>query len=238
MSKPNTDNTIHAGSLYEQSAFINVSNPGRLSSALVGALLLRNSVNGWMDRSAGNSLLRLAAASYLLYRGVSGNCPISAAMGQQGKHNRSVNIRETFIVNQPRELVYFAWRRLEDLPLFLRHVKEITLRDDTHSHWVIDTPGHLPVIEWDAEIVEDSEGEMMSWRSLPGSSIETAGKVVLMDFPGNATQVRIMISYRPPAGYIGSTLAKLLTPTFERMVQEDIGNFKEYMESFRPEILL
>ncbi|MBS1566540.1 MAG: cyclase/dehydrase [Bacteroidetes bacterium] len=236
MSKPSPDKTIHAGTLTEKTSFINVSNSGRLSSAVIASWLFNNSVSHWKKHSTTRNLLQLGAAGYLLYRGLSGNCPISAAMGVKGRHNHSINIRETFIVQHPRELVYYAWSQLEDLPLFLQHVREITVTGEGRSHWVIDTPKGLPTIEWDAEIVEDHEGEMFSWRSLPGSSIETAGKVLLREFPGDSTQVKVMISYRPPAGFIGSTYAKLFTPAFEKMVKEDIANFQEYIDHFHPEI--
>lgn len=232
------DKTIHAGTLTEKTAFINVSPTSRLSSAIIASWLLRNSVSHWKNHSTTRNLLQLGAAGYLFYRGLSGNCPISAALGDTGRHTHSINIRDTFVVRQPKELVYYAWRQLEELPLFLQHVKSITLLENGRSHWAIHTPKGLPDIEWDAEVIEDREGEMFSWRSLPGSSIETAGKIVLRDFPGNATQVRVLISYRPPAGYIGSTFAKLFTPAFKKMVREDIAHFQDYIDHFHSEMLL
>jgi len=223
--------TIHAGALYEKTDAVNVSPSGRISSVLIGSLILNVGISHWKEHSALRNMLRLGAAGYFLYRGISGNCPVSAAVGVKGKHNRSVNIRETFIVQQPKEVLYDAWREIGSRPLFLRHVKEIKILGDGRSHWVINTPKGLPTIELDAEIVEEHEGEMFGWRSLPGSTIETAGKVSLRDFPGNATQVSVVISYRPPAGYIGTTFAKLFTPAFEKMVREDIANFQEYFEA-------
>jgi len=221
--------TIHAGAVYEKTDSINVSPAARLSSALIGSLLFKNSISHWRSHSSLRNMLQMGVGSYLLYRGLSGNCPISADMGVKGKHNRSVNIRETFIVKQPRDIVYNAWRQPPEFgPLFLQHIREIILLGNGRSHWVINTPKGLPTIELDTEIVEEREGEMFGWRSLPGSTIETAGKVSLRDFPGNATQVRVVITYRPPAGYIGTTFSRLFTPAFEKMVREDIANFHEY----------
>jgi len=220
--------TIHAGALYEKTDSINVSPAARVSSVLIGSLLMNNGISGWKQHSALRNILQLGTAGYFLYRGLSGNCPLSAAMGVKGKHNQSVNIRETFIVNQPREILYHAWRHLGNRPLFLQHVKEIKLLGDGRSHWVINTPKGLPTVELDTEIVEEHEGEMFGWRSLPGSTIETAGKVTLRDFAGDATQVRVVITYRPPAGFIGTTFAKLFTPSFEKMVREDIANIQQY----------
>jgi uncharacterized membrane protein len=235
---PAPNKTIHAGALTEKTAFINVSPSSRLSSAIIASWLLRNSLSHWKDRSSTRHLLQLGAAGYLFYRGLSGNCPVSAMLGDKGRHTHSINIRETFVVQQPKQLVYYAWSQLANLPLFLKHVKSIEVLENGRSHWAIHTPKGLPDIEWEAEIVEDHPGEMFSWRSLPGSSIETAGKVTMRDFPGGATQVRVLISYRPPAGYIGSMLARVFTPAFKRMVKEDIAHFQEYVGHFQSELLL
>ncbi|HEY1006511.1 MAG TPA: SRPBCC family protein, partial [Sphingobacteriaceae bacterium] len=91
----------------------------------------------------------------------------------------------------------------------------------------------LPVaqISWDAEIVEDQPGFMIGWHSVPGSTIHNAGKVEFRDAPGGSgTIVNVVISYTPPAGGIGTAVGQLLTPVFEKMVREDVSNFKSYME--------
>ncbi len=59
--------------------------------------------------------------------------------------------------------------------------------------------------------------------------IETAGKLNFSDV-GNSTQINVLITYRPPAGYIGSTIAKYLNPTLKKYVEEDILKFKSYIE--------
>jgi uncharacterized membrane protein len=39
-----------------------------------------------------------------------------------------------------------------------------------------------------------------------------------------------MITYRPPAGNIGTSVARLFNPMFEKMVKEDVTNFKQFIE--------
>jgi uncharacterized membrane protein len=73
--------------------------------------------------------------------------------------------------------VYDTWRDLERLPKFLKHIDKIKVVDEMHSHWVLKTPGKIPSVEWDAEIIEQIDGRELSWRSLAGSTIETAGKI-------------------------------------------------------------
>ncbi len=220
--------TPHATKLYEKTNVINVSEHGRIISAATGTLLYVASLT-FKKNKAGN-LMRYGAL-YLIYRGLSGNCPISVAIKKNDvqKHLPAVNIRTAFNVNAPRKMVYDTWRDLEKLPHFLKHIKKIKVMDDKHSHWVMKTPGKIPVVEWNAEIIEQEGERELSWRSLPGSMIETAGKLNFSDI-GNSTQVNVLITYRPPAGYIGSIIAKYLNPTFKKYVEEDVFKFKNYIE--------
>ena len=41
----------------------------------------------------------------------------------------------------------------------------------------------------------------------------------------------MVIIYYPPAGELGSGVAKLLNPVFEKLIRQDVLNFKEYIET-------
>lgn len=217
-----------ANKLYEKSSIINVSNAGRVISAAAGTALYVLSVSRKKNKL--NEVLRYGGL-YLLYRGISGNCPISASINKNEvqQHTTAINIRTALTVNAPRKLVYDAWRDLENLPHFLKHIKKIKVTDDIHSHWVLKTPGRIPSVEWNAEIIDQEDARELSWRSLPGSMIETAGKLNFADVSG-ATHISILITYRPPAGYIGSAIGNFFNSTLQKYVEEDILNFKEYIE--------
>ena len=59
-------------------------------------------------------------------------------------------------------------------------------------------------IEWDAEIVEERENALLSWRSMPGADIENAGTVRFREMPnGRGTEVRLRLDYSPPGGRAG-----------------------------------
>ena len=90
--------------------------------------------------------------------------------------------------------------------------------------WILKTPGKIPSIEWNAEIIDQEEDRELSWRSLPGSKIETAGKINFADTTGG-TEVTVLITYRPPAGYIGSVVAGFINPALKRMVEAGSGTF-------------
>ncbi len=219
----------HATKLYESSNVINVSKPGRIASLAAGAFLY--SASAGRKQTLIKKMLRYGGI-YLLYRGISGNCALTAMIsnGENQMHSPAVNIRTCFIVRAPRKLAYNSWRNLERLPRFLKHIKKITVHDELHSHWILKTPGRMPSIEWNAEIIDQEENRELSWRSLPGSKIETAGKINFADTTGG-TEVTVLITYRPPAGYIGSMAAGFLNPSLKKMVEQDLANFKKYIEA-------
>ena len=87
------------------------------------------------------------------------------------------------------------------------------------SHWVGKSPLGFKV-EWDAEIVEEREGQLLSWRSLPGLPVHNAGTVFFEDAPGGrGTTVRVSLEFRG-AG-IGQAVGKALSSVTEQQVHED-----------------
>ena len=212
--------TPRAAKLYEKTNVLNVSGPERLISFAAGTLLYSI---GLGTRKLKVNKLFTYSGLYLLYRGISGNCLLRATLDKNSiqQHTHAVNIRSSFTVNAPKEDVYNAWRDLEDLPRHFRHIKKIKVVDEIHSRWTLKTTSAMPKVEWEAEIIEQKNNHELSWRSTPGSMIENAGKIVFADTL-KGTEIIVLISYRPPAGYIGSALAHILNPGFKRMVEEDL----------------
>jgi len=178
-----------------------------------------------------SSAIKLFAGGYLIQRGVTGHCDLYSKLGKQSTEPVNVNIRYTFTVNRPRQEVYDFWRQLENLPLFMSHLDNVQAITEKRSHWEAIIPGNIGNISWDAEIVNDVNGSVIAWQSVPGSTIDNAGKVEFEDAPdGRYTVVKVVISYLPPAGGVGMGLAKLLNPVFEKIVRKDVLNFKDYLE--------
>jgi len=231
---PNQEHQLGSNALKPtfEGGTVNVSNFERAASAAIGGFLIFNSL-GKMFRSPLRSVSRIAAGSALLYRGLSGYCPVYQQMHIDGNRTSSINMLTTFTVNKPREEVYNFWRKLENLPLFMKHLVSVTEIDEKRSHWEAKIPEGNPIsVKWDAEIVKDEPGRLLSWRSLQGSTIDNAGKVEFRDALGDqGTELRVMITYRPPAGNIGSGIAKLMNPMFEKVVRKDVNNFKSFMDA-------
>jgi len=87
-------------------------------------------------------------------------------------------------------------------------------------------------VHWDAEIVQDHEGEWLAWRSLPGSQVEHYGAVRFAAAPGaRGTEVRVQMEYKPPAGRVGRVIAMLFGEEPEQQIREDLRRFKALMET-------
>ena len=218
----------HTGS--PAGARVNVSDRGRTASAIAGSLLLY-----YIARKNKISTFLSLAGGFLVYRGLSGHCPVNALMeSHRGPSGKNINVRTHVLVNRPRSEVYAFWRKLENLNLFMQHVESIREIDDKTSSWKIRIPGGLGVLQWEAEIVKEEEDKEISWQSKPGSSIENVGKITFTDTPAKGTtRIDALISYRPPFGAAAEGISRLLTPLLTRKIGDDIRSFKYYMEMER-----
>ena len=215
------------------SGVVNVGNNERIISAAAGAFILSSGLSNLFKHPL-SGLIKTAMGGWLLYRGASGHCPVYSSMGKTKgvAHTQAINIRTSLVVNKPKDEVYNFWRKLENLPLFMKHLASVTEIDSKHSHWEATIPGNIGKVKWNAEIVKEEQGYMIGWQSIPNSMINNAGKVVFHDAQnGEGTELEVVISYHPPAGELGAGVAKLLNPVFEKLIRQDIMNFKEYIET-------
>jgi uncharacterized membrane protein len=209
---------------------INVNWPERYISVAAGVKLAFSGL-GNLFSNPFTSLLKLGAAGYLMNRGMTGHCAIYKKIGKDTQEPINVNIKSAFTVNKPRKAVYDFWRKLDNLPLFMNHLDSVEVIDENRSHWVLKLPTGVGTISWDAEIVKDKPGEMIGWSSLPDSVLDNAGKVFFRDTEdGKGTVVDVVITYQPPAGGVGASIASLLNPLFKNIVDTDVRNFKQYMD--------
>lgn len=218
---------------HEGTGIVNVGQTERIWSAAVGAWLLSSGLRGLFKHPV-SSLVKTGLGVGLLYRGVSGHCPVYASMGKTKgvSATPAINIRTGLMVNKPKDEVYAFWRKLENLPLFMQHLSSVTEIDSKHSHWEATLPGKIGKIKWNAEIVKEEPGHLIGWQSIPNSMINNAGKVTFHETGnGQSTELEVVISYHPPAGELGSNIAHALNTVFEKMIRQDIMNFKDYIET-------
>jgi len=142
-----------------------------------------------------------------------------------------VRVDETVTILRPREELYRYWRDLSNLPRIMRHLESVQTTSGNRSHWTAKGPFDLR-FEWDAEIITERENELLGWRSVGESEVDTAGSVHFIPAPGGrGTEIRVELKYDPPGGQFGSQIASLLGKSPERQIREDLRRFKAVMEA-------
>lgn len=175
-------------------------------------------------------------AGYMIYRGATGHCVFYQMLGinrTEVNGHEGIRVERAVTVNRPRQELYRMWRDFENLPRFMQHLESVRVHenDSERSHWVAKGPLDRKV-EWDSEIIEERENEILVWKSLPGSMVESMGRVEFMDAPaGRGTIVRVSMEYNPPAGSLGAAFAKLLREEPGLQIKNDLRHFKQMMEA-------
>ncbi|MBN9118498.1 MAG: DUF2892 domain-containing protein [Planctomycetes bacterium] len=186
-------------------------------------------------------LLSTILGTGLIYRAMTGNCVLYQALGVSTADStrpqsaiaagHGTRVDHAVIVNRPASEVYEFWRDLENLPRFMTHLVDVDTTTDGRSHWVAKGPLGLKA-EWDAEIVTDVPNKLIAWKSLDGADVDTAGSVHFTELPGDhGTEVRVELKYDPPAGKLGTAVAKLVGRSPEEQVKADMRRFKQIMEA-------
>lgn len=137
----------------------------------------------------------------------------------------------TVTIYRPIEEVYSYWRKLENLPLFMRRLKSVRELDERRSRWAAEGPAGMTV-EWEAEIVEDRKNELIAWRSVEGSQVHHCGEVTFRQPPHRqGTEVRVQMEFCPPGGILGELAAKLFGKDPGQQIKDDLRAFKQVLET-------
>jgi uncharacterized membrane protein len=177
-----------------------------------------------------------ALVAYAVYKGASRSREAAHTAESPAPRHEPLpsHIEVSVAVGRPAQELYSYWRRLENLPRFMRHLESVSETGDRRSHWIAKTPVGSR-IEWDAEVVDEREGQHISWRSLPGSQVHNAGSVLFEPLTGDrGTMVRATFDLAPPggaAGRLAGITARALGPITKQQVNEDLRRFKNLMEA-------
>lgn len=216
---------------------VNVGRTERLISGVAGAAAI-----GYGLRRRRLRALLLPLGVGLVRRAVRGRCEINRALGRntaegEGRSGPIASlsagegrrIEQAVVISRPRDELFRFWRQLDNLPRFMDNLESVTVLEGRRSHWVAKGPAGTRV-EWDAEIHNEIEGELLAWRSLPGSEVDQAGSVHFTPAHNGGTEVRVVMRYAAPGGKLGEAAAHLLGDDPEQQVADDLRRFKQVME--------
>jgi uncharacterized membrane protein len=216
----------------------NISLAERWISAIAGGTLIWLGVS---RRSVNGALLAIGGAG-LVCRGITGRSIVYTTLGintaNKGKsavasvgHGQGIKIEKSVTIDRLPADLYRFWRNFENLPQFMHHLESVRKIDDRRSHWVAKAPAGARV-EWDAEVYNEKEDELIAWRSLENADVNHAGSVRFHEAPnGQGTEVKVAINYEPPAGKLGASIARLFGEEPEKQLEDDLPRFKQLMEA-------
>lgn len=141
-------------------------------------------------------------------------------------------VGKTVTIAKPsREELFSFWRDFTNLPGFMENLDKVELLEGGLSRWTIKAPGGASV-DVETEIALEKPGELIAWRSVEGSDIDTEGRVRFRDAPGGrGTEVELIVAYKPPLGGAGRAIAKLFQREPAIQARRDLRRFKMLMET-------
>jgi uncharacterized membrane protein len=220
---------------------VNVGQTERWASAIGGGAL---ALYGVTRGSLGGIALALLGAA-LVQRGYSGHCNLYDAIGYNTSGDadlrnsenvsvpagRGIRVEKAVTINRSPEELYSFWRNFENLPRFMNHLESVRVTGEKTSHWVAKAPAGTSV-EWDAEVYNSKDNELIAWRTLENADVASAGSVHFEAASGGrGTVVRVVLKYDPPAGKLGAFVARLFGENPEQQIDEDLRRFKQLIET-------
>jgi len=200
---------------------------GEWAATLGGGLMLAYALR----RRSWSSALIGAGGAALLYRGATGQNPAERVLQEVSQTADGIQVHKAVTIQRSPEDVYRFWRRIENLPRFMQHLKSVEALDDGRSRWEARIPGPLP-LNWEARVVRDEPGEILEWETVAGSTVEHEGQVRFVPKDGGrATELHVTFSYLPPLGVAGAAVAQLFNAVTEQQIKEEIRNCKQLLEA-------
>lgn len=220
---------------------VNVADVERWASALGGVALTAYGLKQIRRRWPAAAVLA-ATGGALVARGATGHCPVYAATGVNTRvgprdtrllvgGRRSVDADDAVTVMAPAEALFGFWRRFEMLPRFMDHLVSVSQLDRRRSYWIAKAAAG-GTVEWEAELVDEVDGEQLAWRSVDGAEVSTAGSVTFRPVADGAhTEVRVKLRYDAPAGRVNRTIGWLFCRNPAPSISDDLERFKRLMET-------
>ena len=200
----------------------NLSPATRLLSSVGGSLL---TLYGLKRKGLSGPVLSTAGL-LLTARGMT-NLDTNSLLGL-GTRGNGIRVQKTVNINAPIDEVYRFWHNFENFPLFMDHVKEVTVQNGT-SNWKVAGPAGSSM-EFQSHITRDVPNESIAWETIPDSQIHHSGVVRFEENWDGGTRVTVQMTYMPPAGVVGHKVAELFGVDPRQAMQDDLTRLKALLE--------
>ena len=159
--------------------------------------------------------------------------PPDDAPGRTAKKNRFGEyevVGHVVTIDRPRAELYAFWRDFSNLSTFMENIDRVQPTGQNRFVWTIKAPAGQTV-DVETEIVTDRPDELIAWRSVEGSDIDTEGRVAFRDAGQRGTTVEAIVAYKPPGGELGQIIAKLFQREPNIQGRQELKRFKMLMEA-------
>ncbi|HZT43304.1 MAG TPA: SRPBCC family protein [Chthonomonadaceae bacterium] len=167
----------------------------------------------------------------LCLRGIAN--PMGGGSTSMTGRQQGIRIQKSITIDAPIEQVFAYFSNYEHFPNFMANVQQVIDQGGGRSHWVVSGPGGVPV-EWDAVVTDVVPNELISWESVPGSTLQNAGSIKFRPTANGGTQIHITLTYTPPAGVLGHGIATMLGADPKTEMDADLARLKTFLETGNP----
>lgn len=128
------------------------------------------------------------------------------------------------------EVAYTFFRDFKNLPTFMKDLKSVDVISLRRSHWVVEVKDLTA--QWDAEIISERAGEMIAWKSLEGSEVETSGTIWFSPAPENrGTIISLSFDFKIPGGKLTELITKMSDEDPKSLAFINLRRLKCYLET-------
>ena len=111
----------------------NIGDTERWGSLITGGAMV---LTGLSKRSLRGALMAIAGGT-LAYHGAAGQKSIAETVTEAAGLDKPIRVEKTVTIqNKSPEELYIFWHDFGNLPIFMKHLKSVTVISNTRSHWI------------------------------------------------------------------------------------------------------
>lgn len=153
--------------------------------------------------------------------------------GRREPHAEKENLKSHHAITISKDPydVFTFFRNFKNLPLFMKDLIKIDILSEKRSHWTVQVKNGATA-EWDAEIIQEIPGELISWSSVEGSEVKTFGTVRFEKAPKDlGTVVTLDMDYAVPGGKLAEFILLFTGETPELLTETNLRRLKAFLET-------
>lgn len=207
-----------------QNPFNDPTRTARIASLSAGTVL----VAAGLARRSLFGLAVAGAGGYLVYDGLQSEQPIPLRLW---KPAAAVNVERCVTIQKSSGELFDYLRTASNLPRFMSHLESVEPESENVALFQARGPFGMK-FNWKAKIMEERANSSILWQSLEGSEVQNSGRIELNELPADrGTELRLQLTYIPPAGRLGWAVSMMLGKNPEQTVREDLRRLKQLLEA-------